>query len=354
MFKINFDSVYRLDDGYGNAGENILLALDEHPEVEIFTNKNWKFSAGVEEGLFKRTVELCQRGFKNSADYSIRFSQPDSFKNTPSCRRKRIGWSMWEYTKIPNAWKKGLNSVPVRFVCCKHNQQIWTEGGAKSPTYIVPLGIDPKVFYYREDGTFEYEQGRKNLDKFTFILAGTICERKNPGLIYKVFNKLFADKKDVRLIMKAPQRMALRFKPTHNIQIINATWWRFRMADLLREGDCLVYPTQGEGFGLCPIEAMAVGNTVICTDWSGPADYLDESYAYKLRYSLNGSVGSHWGDTFGFALPDEEHFKELMWHVYTHQDEAREKGRLAAKFVAENLTRKHTADRIVHILKELE
>lgn len=347
MFKVNFDSPYKLDDGYGNAGENILLALDKHPEVEVFTDKNWGHTTDVKQGLKVRTVELYSKGFNPQADYSIRFSQPDSFIIAPSCRKSKIGWSMWEFTKVPEAWKKGINSVPVRLVPCSHNKKIWKEAGATTPTYIVHFGVDSEIFYYRP----EYE---KNLDIFTFIIAGTISSRKSPDMVYRVFNKLFSDKKDVRLIIKSPKRLPITHKESHNVKVINETWFREKFADLLREGDCFVYPTQGEGFGLCPVEAMAVGNTVICTDWSGPADYLDDRYSYKLSYSLTGDVGSHWGDRFGYALPDEEHLTELMWYVYTHQDEAREKGRLAAEFVVKSLTWTHTANRLVQIFKELQ
>jgi len=354
--KVNFDSPYKLDDGYGNAGENILLALDRHPNVSVYTDKNWGHTSSEREGLCKRTVELYNRKFSNDADFSIRFSQPTSFSNAPNCKKKKIGFSMWEFTDMPKPWVSGANSVPISFVPCTHNKELWERGGVKVPVYVVPLGVDKNVFYHRPDGTFQCPDAvgrqQRGYSKFTFMIAGTMASRKNPEMVYTVFNELFKDKDDVRLIMKSPARLALTYKPTHNVAVINATWWRVRYADLLREGDCFLYPTCGEGFGLCPVEAMAVGNTVICTDWSGPADYLDDSYAYKLNYSLSGSTGSEWGQTLGFAVPDRAHLKELMWHVYTHQEEAREKGRLAAQAMAANFTWDHTVSRINNILLE--
>ena len=362
--KINFDSPYKIDDGYGNSGEQILLALDRHPEVEVFTDKSWTaVTQGMRQGLTKRTTDLYSRGFNHNADFSIRFSQPDSFRNAPPCRKAKIGWSMWEYTAIPKDWVPGSNSVPAVFVPCTFNKEIWVRAGTKVPVHVVHLGVNKYILYYRPDNTFDGPrmintssngspaEFKRTYSGFTFIMTGTVCPRKQPDMVYRVFNKLFADKNDVRLIMKTPKRMPLGYIPTHNVQIISQTWNPVRLADLLREGDCFVYPTRGEGFGLSPVEAMAVGNTAIVTDWSGPADYLDDKHAYKLSYSLTGEVGSHWGDVFGYPLPNEEHLEELMWHVYTHQDEARAKGRLAAKFVANNLTSDHTAQRIVDILK---
>jgi len=360
--KINFDSPYRLDDGYGNVGEQILLALDRHPEVEVYTSNSWpKVNSNIRKGLSKRTIDLWSRGFNKGAEFSIRFCQPDSFSNAPACTRAKIGWSMWEFTNIPQAWVSGSNSVPAVFVPCLHNKELWVRAGTRVPVHVVPLGINKYVFYYRPDNTFdgprmvstctEPVEYRRTFNGFTFMMTGTVCPRKQPRLVYDTFNKLFADKNDVRLIMKTPKRMPLGYKETHNIKIIAETWNPVRIADLLRESDCFLYPTRGEGFGLSPVEAMAVGSTAIVTDWSGPADYLDDEYAYKLGYTLDGKVGSHWGDIFGFPTPDAKQFEELVWHVYTHQDEARDKGKLAAKYVANHLTSDHTAQRIVDILR---
>jgi len=357
MISINFDSVYRLDDGYGNAGENILLALDRNKHVDVRTAKNWNHTTNTKHGLCARTVQLYGLGFSNNCDYSIRFSQPDSFHTAPTCRRKKIGWSMWEFFPFPKKWRHGVNSVPVRFVSCAHNKQLWIDAGALDPIYIIPLGVDPNIYYYREDGTFHCPEAvnkhKKRDDVFTFIISGTLNNRKNPRMVYNVFNDLFGDRKDVGLIIKSPKRLPIDLKPTHNIRVINDTWWRVRMADLLREADCFVYPTTGEGFGLSPVEAMAVGNAVICTNWSGPADYMNPEYSYPLDYSLTGSTGTAWKQRLYYAEPKADHLKELMWHVYTHQDEAKEKGKLAANFVANNLTWDHTANLIVKYLKEI-
>jgi len=350
--RVNFDSPYKIDDGYGNSGENILLALDKHPDINVFTSSNWKHTNPF--GLLPRTIELYGRGFSNKADYSIRFSQPDSFTSAPKANRARIGWSMWEFTNLPKVWNPGINSIDANFVPCKHNRQLWLNAGCKKPVYTVNLGIDPNFFYYIEDGKFRVWPGTKNTDMFTFLIAGTLSSRKNPDMVYRTFERVFGDRKDVRLIIKSSKGLPFKsHPPKDNIIIINESWVRTRYADLMRSADVFVYPTEGEGFGLSPVEAMAVGTTTICTDWSGPAEYLDDEYAYKLNYTLGGSVGSHWGDKFGYAIPDEEHLAELMLYTFEHQDEAREKGRKAAKWISQNLTWTHTANRIHSILKTL-
>jgi hypothetical protein len=342
MFIVNFDSTYRLDDGYGNSGEKILLAMDKHPEISVHTSKNW--SNLKLDGLNPRTIALVNDGFHKSAHYSIRYSQPDSFSSVPKCKRKRIGWSMWEFDKIPNAWKSGINSVEVRFVPCTHNQRLWIAAGAKTPTYVINLGVDPTIYAAKES---------MNEGKFTFLLSGTLNGRKSPGLVYTTFNKLFKDNKDAQLIIKSVSRLPIGLPQTENIKIINETWPEAKMAELMRQADCFVYPTQGEGFGLSPLEALSCGTTTICTNWSGPEDYLDESYSYALKHTISGSVGSHWGDRFGYAVPSVEHLEYLMLHTYNNREEVFNKGQLAAKVVREKFTWKHTAQRLYRVFKEL-
>ena len=337
---INFDSVYRINEGYGAAGENVLLALDEHPNVSVYTDKNWDHTEY--KGLNSKTIELCKQGFSKHADFGIRFSQPDSFDQIPEAKIK-IGWCLWEHNNLPRNWLEKLHKQPINFVSCTHNKRILEAAGAHN-VFVVPLGIDPLVYYYRR-----HEQK----EKFTFTISGTLNSRKQPNLVYSVFQELFKDNEEVRLIIKSTEQNRVTLAETHNIRTINETWPINKMADLLRESDCFVLPTQGEGFGLCAIEAMAVGTPVICTDWSGPADYLDDEYAYKLRYKLGRHKISNSAGLYEYAIPEREHLKELMWHVFTHQDEARDKGRKSAMYVTKNLTWKHTANRIVSILRTL-
>lgn len=336
---INFDSIYRIDEGYGSAGENILLALDKLHDIDIYTNKNWEHTDYT--GLQDRTIELCERGFSQHADFGIRFSQPDSFNDTPEADIK-IGWCLWEHNNLPPRWINGLHELPINFVSCAHNKELLDSVGARN-VFVVNLGVNTEIYS---------KQYREYNDIFTFVISGTLNSRKNPDLVYSVFRELFENNKDVNLIIKSTEQNTVTLNETHNIQIINQVWPAIDMAKLLRTADCFVLPTQGEGFGLCALEAMAVGTTVICTNWSGPADYLDDKYAYKLGYNIKKHKIKGFEGLYEYADPDRGHLKELMWHIYTHRDEAREKGALAARWTASHMTWKHTANRIIEILHQ--
>ena len=68
---------------------------------------------------------------------------------------------------------------------------------------------------------------------------------------------------------------------------------------------------------------MAMEKPVIATgDHSGPTAYMTEENSYPLK-----SVGVE--KQTGFSVPSVEHLRELMRHVFSHRDEAAEKGRRA-------------------------
>ena len=49
---------------------------------------------------------------------------------------------------------------------------------------------------------------------------------------------------------------------------------------------CLISFTHGEGFGRPLLEASMVGLPVICSNWSGPVDFLDEDNSLLIGGTL--------------------------------------------------------------------
>jgi glycosyltransferase involved in cell wall biosynthesis len=130
--------------------------------------------------------------------------------------------------------------------------------------------------------------------------------------------------------------------------------------------DCFVFPTRGEGYGLPPVEAMAVGLPVIATNWSGPADYMKESHSYPLNYKLvdmprnfdaNGKEIDFRGypkdlarDGQQWAEPDVDHLIELMRRVYENRAESKKKGKAAQAYVRRWLTAEQTTKKLISYL----
>jgi glycosyltransferase involved in cell wall biosynthesis len=97
--------------------------------------------------------------------------------------------------------------------------------------------------------------------------------------------------------------------------------------------NCYVSLHRSEGFGLTIAEAMALGKPAIATAYSGNLEFMTETNSY-LCPSQRCEVGpekapypasSHWSE------PDLEAATALLRHVYTHQQEALDKGLRAAE-----------------------
>ena len=82
---------------------------------------------------------------------------------------------------------------------------------------------------------------------------------------------------------------------------------------------CLISFTHGEGFGRPLLEASVVGLPVICSNWSGPVDFLDESLSLlvggKMVEIPKGAVWkdiviseSHW-----FEIDENDAYKALNY-----------------------------------------
>ena len=97
--------------------------------------------------------------------------------------------------------------------------------------------------------------------------------------------------------------------------------------------DAFVLPSHGEGWGRPHVEAMSMGLPIISTFWSGPTAYMTNQNSYPLR--IKGLIPADAPDTMfkghKWADPDRDHLRELMRHVMSHPDEARQKGIQARK-----------------------
>jgi len=99
-----------------------------------------------------------------------------------------------------------------------------------------------------------------------------------------------------------------------------------------------VLPTRGEGWGLHLTEAMSMEMPIIVTRWGGHLDFMNENNSYLIN--IDGT------DSDGFAIPNLNHLKQLMRHVYKNKKDATQKGRKARECVLNDYTWEQCCDRI--------
>ena len=235
----------------------------------------------------------------------------------------------FETTTIPRSWIAKINAFDALLVPCKQNIEAYRASGIKIPIELIHWGVDPKAFY-----PVKRDQNRP----FTFGTMGVLTERKGTDTLLEAFREEFQYEKDVRLICKtsSPVWQFPYSDPRIKLQTGQVSQEEL-MNDFFKEIDCFVFPTRGEGFGLTPLEAMATGVPAIVTAWSGPMEYMIPEVGWTLDYTMTPATAFstmvYKEDCGDWAQPSKEHLKSLMRYAYTHQQETKEKGDVAAAYV---------------------
>jgi glycosyltransferase involved in cell wall biosynthesis len=127
--------------------------------------------------------------------------------------------------------------------------------------------------------------GRKLAGADRYVLAlGTVEPRKNlPGLV-AAFDAIAAGLPEVRLVIAGPDGWgtaaldAAIAQAAHRSRIVRLGWVsETQRAALLRGAAVLAYPSVYEGFGLPPLEAMAVGTPVVTTRTGGIPEVVGDA-----------------------------------------------------------------------------
>ncbi len=174
-------------------------------------------------------------------------------------------------------------------------------------------------------------------DRFGFCMLGQLHDRKDPFTAIQAFQEL----KEEHPIDFEPATLSLKtnIKSLHpamervipKLKIFYEVWDIPTIKKFYGSNHVLLAPSRGEGKNLPALEFMSTGGAVIATNWGGHTSWLSDQYAYKLNYDLKPIDLQH--PNCLQARASKDHLKELMWHVFTHRDEVKQKGDLASNVI---------------------
>jgi glycosyltransferase involved in cell wall biosynthesis len=314
-------------------------------------------SPGPLEELPADLAEMIRNGRRADArDPSIAIAAFEALRHVRGSRR--IAFAVWETTVMRAPDVAALRQMDEIWTPSQFGRRVLITNGLDAERiHVVPEGVDPEVFRPRETPRGE--------GPFRFLCVGKWEQRKATDLLVDAFCEEFAAAEPVELVMhcwnpwvpsfdlEASVTRARRGRTTR--VVASRPVPGERLADLYNEADAFVLPTRAEGWGLPIVEAMACGLPVIVTNYSAPADYLDDVIAYPIRveklvdvydpfFFPEGSAAGQW------AQPDVAHLRSLLRHVYEHPAEAREKGRRAREVVCSRWTWDHAAAKACEVL----
>lgn len=319
-----------------------------NPEIGWFT---LPVGAGVGYGYAAVcTIKALQRkGIKVSYDsvrtkVHISFIQPEFYSGLQD--QYRIGYTPWESTVIPDSWQQPIAAMDEMWTTSTFCKQVFSNYNIEST--VVPHGIDHDIYPIID---------RSVADRFVFFHIGGPTERKGAQKVVNAFLKVFDNDtyKDVYLVMKSNGPSEARWYKNGTymgnvashpkIQVITANLDEEELGKLYQVGHCMVYPTNGEGFGLIPFQAIATGMPTICTNATACADYAEMSI--PLDFKWTEGAGVHLGQ---WVEPNFDDLCDKMLHAYNNWEDEKKKAMQSARIIHETQGWEHIADQIIGLL----
>jgi glycosyltransferase involved in cell wall biosynthesis len=242
------------------------------------TVQNLDLATGYGQAGFKVVTSLQALGHRVPFDdkkcpVQLAFSSPKSYKFHPG--QYKIGYTPWESTALPPGWLEGFNSCDEVWATNDYCADIYRNCGVKPPVYVYEHGIDD--IWQPVD--------RTPSSKVRFLHFGAPAHRKHGQLTLDAFRDAFGDREDVHMTFKTYDNHGLRAwshegvttpnRAFENVSVVNRFMEIEELVDFHNYFDVLVYPSAGEGFGLIPLQALATGMPVICTEvWASYKRFL--------------------------------------------------------------------------------
>lgn len=281
----------KTNDGYGYAGLKLSQAFKAH-DIDVY----WEdFASPV----------------------ALSFIQPEFYGGSP--RQYRIGYTPWESTELPPDWVETINTQDEFWTTSHFCAEVFVDSGVAIPTRVVPHGIDSSEWNISK---------REKKSPFVFLHQGEPADRKGSQMTFNAFKRVFAGNPDVHLVFKSSagwiearwlDESGSIIGPVDkfpNVQSIKGILDLEQMNDLYAMAHCMIYPSNGEGFGLIPFQAVATGMPTLAPSWGGIAEFGD--YLTPIEYTVGPSNhGYHLGD---WCWPDFDDLCEKMEDIYLNYE----------------------------------
>lgn len=254
---------------------------------------------GLPHGWNDRSLDAYMRE-ASVHPVSIIFINPDCFEAAlEKIGRERLAGKFvvacwfWELERIPDAWLGALDDVDAIMVASS-----FIEGAFRSvtdkPIFRVPIPLSDVPDSGLQRADFGLDE-----DCFTFLTSfdfNSSTARKNPLATITAFRAAFpVERSDVRLVVKSSnghrydeglRSLIAATEGDPRILIRDEVIERAHVRALQRCCDAYVSLHRAEGFGLGLAECMEMGKPVIATRWSGNLEFMDETSACLVGYTL--------------------------------------------------------------------
>jgi len=261
-------------------------------------------------------------------------------------RPKRvIAYAVWEAERLPGAYVGPLGLVDEIWTCSEFSQAAFA--GEFERVAVLPHVVERGEPSAGELAAMRERIGWREGVFYFYAITDSVNPRKNLAGLLRTFKRTFMKSEDVRLVVKQ-YREPLDLQTIPGVVDVSEELSDGMMAALHETCDCLASMHHCEAWGLGLSEAMAHGNPVAATGFSGNMAFMDEKNSYPTRYRVVPvseemrrliplyEAGMHW------AEPDEGHFAYVMRRAASGRDPGlgMEASKITKRFGEEAVTRR--------------
>ena len=265
--------------------------------------------------------------------------------------------TQFETDRVPPGYVECVNRCDHLITTSHFQPAVWKKSGCKLPISVLTPGVDTDFFSYTP---------RSADGPFKVLILGALTERKNWRGAIRIFQAASEGDPNWQLTIKTRNTkevnaMAMEARQDNRIRFLTGDLSPEQIRHLYYDHHAFLWPSKGEGVGLPPLEAMATGMEVVCSDNSGMSDYLNEDHAYLIPTAGKESAGpphgfsaewvAKWGTVGQWWIPDEKRGVKQLLKAHDYVRGGCGKGEKAAAYVREHHTLRHQAESVLRVVE---
>ena len=229
------------------------------------------------------------------SDLVIMHEEPFRYSSTMAAKPVRfggkyVGYAVWETPELPAAFVEGVSRPDAIWTCSEFSRNAFAP---HARTFVLPHVVErlrPAAhdmdWMAARLGITELRREARDILYF-YTIVDTVNPRKNIETLLAAFAMAFpGEEEKVRLVVKQYREPQNLNQFSHVIDIPEMLS-SGQLAALHAVCDCYVSAHHAEAWGLPLSEAMAIGNPVIATGYSGNMEFMDAKNSFPAAYTVH-------------------------------------------------------------------